>query len=139
MAKWTRAIDPHSGGSKIPDAVKRDTTARIEKHAASHYAGRYARLAIRYRGALCYIDAFTEPAEPTPEWLALTKETREQFFERLRATPTHLVRLRYFGTDRWSLAFYTYSNEAYEPCVFRTGDFFGTPEEALDTGSVYLT
>jgi hypothetical protein len=59
--------------------------------------------------------------------------------ERLRHTPTHLVRLRYFGADdRWSLAFYTYSNERYEPCVLRSGEFLGTPEEALDVGSSYL-
>jgi len=36
------------------------------------------------------------------------------------------------------MAFYTYSNEKYETCVFMTGDFFGTPEEALDIGALYL-
>jgi hypothetical protein len=59
--------------------------------------------------------------------------------ERLRSTPTHLCRLRHFGPDRWSVAFFTYSNERYEPCFFQSGKPFGTPEEALDIGAVYLT
>ena len=59
--------------------------------------------------------------------------------ERLRNTPTHLCRLRYFGKeDEWSLAFFTYSNEKYSPCVFRSGSWFGTPEEAFEIGATYL-
>ena len=51
----------------------------------------------------------------------------------------HLCRPRYFGDeDAWSLAFYTYSHERYEPCVFHNGSFYGTPEEAFEVGSVYL-
>lgn len=66
-------------------------------------------------------------------------ETREQHFRRLRDVPTHLCRLRYFGReDAWALAFYTYSNERYEPCVFHNGSFHGTPEEAFDVGAAYL-
>ncbi len=46
---------------------------------------------------------------------------------------------RYFGNeDRWSMAFYTYSHEKYEPCVFGTGRDHGTPEEAFETAAVYL-
>ncbi|PYO57360.1 MAG: hypothetical protein DMD83_09565 [Candidatus Rokuibacteriota bacterium] len=36
------------------------------------------------------------------------------------------------------MAFYTYSNERYEPCTFPNGTFHGTPEEAFDVGAVYL-
>ncbi len=133
---WVLA--PHSGGNKIPETVKRETVDRLERHAAAHYAGRYSRLGIRFRGPLCYVDAFTEPDEPSESLLRANGETREQFLERMRATPLHLCRLRYFRPDRWSLAFYTYSNERYEPCVFRNGTFFGTPEEGLDIGAVYL-
>jgi hypothetical protein len=79
-----------------------------------------------------------EPDEPDKELLAITKESREQYLDRLRATPLHLCRLRYFARDRWSLAFYTYSDERYKPCVFHNGTFFGTPEEGLDVGAVYL-
>ena len=37
------------------------------------------------------------------------------------------------------MAFYTYSHEKYEPCVFHNGGWHGTPEEAFDTSAVYLT
>ena len=84
------------------------------------------------------IESVIEPDEPDASLLRGTGETREQFLDRMRATPLHLCRLRYFAADRWSLAFYTYSNERYEPCVFHNGTFFGTPEEGLDVGAVYL-
>ena len=52
--------------------------------------------------------------------------------ERLRNTPIHLCRLRYFGReDDWGLAFYTYSNEKYTLSVYDDGEFFGTPEDAF--------
>lgn len=131
-------MDPHSGGNKIPEAVKRDTVTRVERHAAARYAGRYTRLDIRFRGALCYFDAYLEPEEPSKALLEITGETAEESVERMRKVPLHLCRLRYFSADRWSLAFYTYSNERYEPCLYSNGTFFGTPEEALDVGAVYL-
>lgn len=138
MGKRGWVIDPHSGGKKIPEAVRRETVERLERHGAVHFAGRYSRLDIRFRGALCYIDAFTEPEAPSKSFLNALGETREQFVKRLRATPIHLCRIRYFGPDRWSLAFYTYSNHRYEPSAFHRGTFFGTPEEALDIGGIYL-
>lgn len=138
MAKRGWVFDPHSGGTPIPEAVRRRVTERLQRYAAEHYAGKYTRLDVRFRGALCYIDAYTEPEEPAPALLALTGETREQYLERQRATPLHLCRLRHFSEDRWSLAFYTYSNERYEPCVFHNGTFFGTPEEGLEVGAMYL-
>jgi hypothetical protein len=67
------------------------------------------------------------------------RETREEYIERRRNIPGHLCRLRYFGNEEaWSLAFYTYSHEKYQPCVFHNGDFHGTPEEAFEIGAVYL-
>jgi hypothetical protein len=66
-------------------------------------------------------------------------KSRKERIAQLREVPTHLCRLRYFGDeDRWSMAFYTYSNMKYEPCIFDNGSWHGTPEEALDTSSVYL-
>jgi hypothetical protein len=138
MSTWV--YDPHSGGVKIPTSVRERTEKRIQDYASKHYAGKYTRLAIRFRGALCYIDAFTEPQDPDPELLRITGESREQFLERLRDMPTHLCRLRYFGNEeKWSMAFYTYSNERYEPCMFHNGTFEGTPEEAFEIGAAYLT
>jgi len=123
----------------IPPAVRERTEKRIRAYAQAHHAGKFIRLDIRFRGALCYIDAFVEPAEPSADLLQLRNETREQFLENMRNFPVHLCRLRYFGNEEeWSLAFYTYSHEKYEPCVFDNGSFYGTPEEAFKVGAVYL-
>lgn len=132
-------FSPHAGGSRISPSVQADTRHRILTHAERRYAGRYSRLDVRFRGALCYIDAYCEPEPPSKALLRLTGETRAEFVERLRATPIHLCRLRYSGGPRrWTVAFYAYSSERYEPAAFPSGDFFGTPEEALDLGAVYL-
>jgi hypothetical protein len=131
-------FDPDSGGVKIPESAKEQTKRRILAHAEKHYAGRYARLDVRFKGALCYVDAYIEPDTRGSPWKA-TRETREQFVERLRAAPTHLCRLRYFGPDRWSVAFFTYSHERYEPSFFASGEQFGTPEDGLEVGAIYLT
>jgi len=45
----------------------------------------------------------------------------------------------YEATGRWSLSFYTYSHERYEPCSYPNGEEFGTVEQAFDVGAVYLT
>jgi hypothetical protein len=136
MKTWI--FNPNMGRVKINPAKQSEARQRIERHTASNYSGQYIRLEIRFRGALCYVDAFTEPQPPGPFLLKATGETKEQYVGRLRSFPTHLGRLRYFGGDRWSYAFYTYSNERYEPTVFNSGDWFGTPEEALDIGVSYL-
>ena len=129
---------PDSGGTKIPDSVKHDVEQRINRVAEEHFKGKYTRLDIRFRGQFCYIDAYQEPPAdenwPPKDW----PETREEYVERMRNTPTHLCRLRYFGDDRWGFAFYTYSNEKYELSVYPDGDFFGKPEEAFLTSAVYL-
>lgn len=135
MAPWV--YDPHHGGVKIPERVKAETTRRILEHAAKNHAGKYTRLDIRYRGALCYIDAYTEPDTSGDPWKG-TGETREEYLTRLRNTPVHLCRLRHFMADRWSVAFFTYSNEKYEPTFFPSGEDMGTPEEGFDVGAVYL-
>ena len=137
MRTW--GFNPHSGGVKIPPSIQVDVRARLERHAAAHYAGRYSRLDIRFRGALCYMDAYQEPTPPLPDLLKATGETKEEDLMRVRSTPTHLGRLRYFGPDRWTYCFFTYSNERYEPAVFHSGDWFGTPEDAFDIGASYLT
>ena len=131
-------FNPHAGGVKIPPAVRTRTVERIEKYAAKHYAGKYIRLGIRFHGPLCYIDAYVEPEEPSAKRLKVTGETRQQFFERRRAAPLHLCRLRHFAEDRWSMAFFRYSNERYEPSTFANGSFHGTPEEAFEQAAIYL-
>ncbi len=130
--------EPHSGGVKIPPAVRERTEQRIRAYAQQHYAGKFTRLDIRFHGALCYIDAYVEPPEPSRKLLRVLGETRAQFLKRVRDVPVHLCRLRYLAEDRWSMAFYTYSNEKYQSCAFNTGKDHGTPEEAVETAAVYL-
>ena len=132
MAGKQWMFDPDSGGVKIPDTVKRRTEQRVRAYAEQHFAGKYTRLDIRFRGQFCYIDAYTEPilrdGWPPDDW----PETREEYVERLRNTPTHLCRLRYFGgEERWGFAFYTYSNEKYTLAMYDSGEFLGTPEDAF--------
>lgn len=135
--RWV--FDPHSGGVKIKDAVKRRTIERIRRYAEEHFAGRYTRLDIRFRSQFCYVDAYTEPVPPGPDWPPPDwPETREEHLERLRDTPTHLFRLRYFGNEEsWGLAFYSYANERYELSVFPSGEFRGSPEVAFQTAAEF--
>jgi hypothetical protein len=128
---------PGTGGVPIQPNIQARTRARIEAFAAEHYAGNYTRLDIRFKGKFCYIDAYTEPPpfHPIPGF----PETEEEYHERMTSTPTHLCRLRYHGIDRWEMAFYKYSDEKYELCIFDNGSFFGTPEEGFDTAArLYL-
>ena len=131
---------PEAGGVKIPPAVRQRTEQRIRQYAEKHFAGKFTRLDIRFRAQFCYIDAYTEPSVPRnwpPEdW----QETREQYVERLRNTPTHLCRLRYFGDEeRWAFAFFAYSSEKYELSMLPSGDFYASPEDAFATAAgLYL-
>jgi hypothetical protein len=140
MARKVWAYNPESGGINIPDRIKPHIQQRILGHANKHYSGRFNRIDVRFRGKFCYIDAYTEPFVPAEGYDPdLFNKSREEHIAHLHNTPTHLCRLRYFGDDdRWSMAFYTYSREIYEPCVFDTGSWEGTPEEAFDTSAVYL-
>lgn len=131
-------FNPHSGGQPIPPALKQSITARLEAHAAKHYAGKFICLEITFRGPLCYLNAYQEPEPPGASFLAATGETLEEYLTRLRSHPIRPGRLRHFAPDRWSYAFYTYSSERYEPAIFPHGDWFGTPEQAFDIGAAYL-
>jgi hypothetical protein len=124
---------------KIKEAVKQRTKERIQNFAEANYSGRYTRLDIRFRGHFCYVDAYTEPEPPGPNWLSGDwPESREEYIERLRNIPYHLFRLRYFGDEeRWGLAFYSYAQEKYELSVFPTGEFMGTPEQAFQTAAEF--
>ena len=85
------------------------------------------------QGGLCYIDAVDEPHQPTRSCSAPRRDPRDSL------EPLHLCRLRYFGDENsWSMAFYTYSHNRYEPCNFENGSDHGTPEEAYELGALYL-
>lgn len=134
-------FSPDSGGVKVPKAVQRQTEERIRRCAEREFAGCYSRLDIRFRGQFCYIDAYQEPKPNDADWLPPgSSETREEHLERLRNTPVHLCRLRYFGSEaRWGYAFYSYGSNRYELSAFPDGDFLGKAEEAFRlSASVYL-
>lgn len=134
-------FDPDSGGTRVPEQVRHRTEQRLRRYAEQHFAGHYTQLDVRFRGQFCYIDAYTEPEPPPPNWPPPGwPESREEMMERLRNTPIHLCRLRYFGNEEgWGFAFYTYSNERYELSMFPSGEFFGTPEEAFQVSAgMYL-
>lgn len=137
MSPWVH--DPDSGGVKIPKVVQERVKQRILKYAEAHYSGKYTRLDIRFRSQFCYIDAYKQPCIAPDFPPADFPESREEYIERLRNTPIHLCRLRYFGDEEaWSFAFYTYSNEKYELCLLDNGSFYGTPEEAFEASALYL-
>jgi hypothetical protein len=138
MAPWV--FDPHSGGTKIPSRVKESIKQRILDYAGKQYAGKYNQIDVRFRGQFCYIDAYIEPFVPEQDFdEKLYGCNREARIEFLRTVPTHLCRLRYNGNiEKLTVAFYTYSNEKYEPSMYRNGTFFGTPEEAFEISAVYL-
>jgi hypothetical protein len=139
MAYKRSTFNPNTGGMEIPPAVQADVEKRIHAVAEMEFKGKYTRLEIRFNEQFCYVDAYTDPAL-MPGWPpAGGPETREEFAQRLRTTPTHLCRLRYFGDDRWGFAFYTYSHEKYELAAYEDGQFIGKPEDAfLISANVYL-
>ena len=133
-------FDPNAGGVRIPEWVKREVQQHLAAVAEKHLPGKYTRLDIHFRGQFCYIDAYQEPPKLAPGWPPKDwPETAEAYLERLRNTPTHLCRLRYFGNDRWGYAIYLYSHEKYEMTFFPGGDFFGKPEDAfLEAATLHL-
>jgi hypothetical protein len=140
MVGTTWVYDPHSDGTKIPGRAKDRIRQRFLKDAEAHYAGKYLRIEVRFRSQFCYIDAYTEPHLSDDYDQQLLGVSRDQHIEQMRNTPTHLCRLRYFGEEeRWSMDFFTYSHEKYEPCVFNDGSWQGTPEQAFDASAVYLS
>lgn len=137
--RGTWVFDPNSGGIKIPSTVQADVEKRIHRIAEKEFKEKYTRLEIRFKAQFCYMDAYTEPVVQK-DWPPDNDiETRVEYYERLRNTPTHLCRLRYFGNDKWGFAFYTYSHNQYELSVYDDGQFTGKPERAfLISANVYL-
>lgn len=113
MSHWAWVHDPQSGGVPIPQRVQQETQKRLMEH--TQKTRPELKLVIRFKNHFCYIDAY-QPGE---------------------SVVTHLCRLRYF-INGWSLAFYTYSHEKYEPCIFPSGEWKGTPEEGFNASVVFL-
>ena len=108
-------LDPHSGGTKIPHAMFEEL--RTQVHAYEKTCSWYPQhsIKLRFKSQFCYVDSFEEGKNLSP-----------------------LCRLRYFKLRGWSFAFFTYSSERYEPCIFPSGEWFGTIEQAIQASSLYL-
>jgi hypothetical protein len=118
-------VSPSSGKAKSQwmwiKALTPEMQAQIERrilaHAAKIFPEKAHQIRVRFKSDYCYIDADEGKGPPL----------------------THLCRLGWRGNpEGWDLAFYTYSNERYQPCGYGTGEPLGTPEEALQVGIVYL-
>ena len=109
---WIKALTP---------VLQAQVEQRILAHAAKIFPTKAEQIRVRFTSTsgfdYCYIDADEGKGLPA----------------------AHLCRLGWRGNlESWDLAFYTYSNERYQPCVYGTGEPLGTPEEALEVGIVYL-
>ena len=141
MPKLQYAFRSVAEPKSIPDTVRWELPGRILSHAKKHFKGKFTHIDVRFRGALCYLDAYCDPsvrseALPRPD----TREYRE-YLKSHEDTVTHLCRLRYLGSrDIWGFEFFTYSSNKYEPSVFPSGLPTGTPEDAFDiAASVHLS
>jgi len=106
---------PQSGGVKISPRIIPVIVAQIEAHERKQPWYPHFKLKPRFKGQFCYLDACKENGELFP-----------------------IGRLRHFDISRWSLAFYAYSSETYQPCIFPNGEWMGKVEDAINTCAVYL-
>ncbi len=107
--------DPHSGGNKIPPQIYEEIRAAVHSYEQTRPWYPKHSLKLRFKGQFCYVDSC----------------------ENDYISP--LGRLRYFSKDQWSLGFFTYSNERYEPCFLANGKMCGSIEDAIRPCEVYLT
>jgi len=114
MSPWV--YDPQSGGCKIPKSQHMMFCNKAEKFACTRPWFSNFQLKLRFKNQFCYLDA-------------VRRDEEESF---------PLGRLRYFRDNTWSFAFYAYSNESYQPCVFPNGKWEGTLEEAIKACEIYL-
>ncbi len=99
-----------------PASTKTSLGQRLTDHAGKRWPA-LSRVELRFRGSFVYIDGTLADGGVIP-----------------------LCRLRYVGSaSRWGFAIYRASHDDYQDNVLPSGQFVGTPEEALDCASgLYL-
>jgi hypothetical protein len=99
-----------------PASTKTSLQQRLSAHARQRWP-QLDDVEVRFRGAFAYVTAHLPDGDCMP-----------------------LMRLRYGGSaTRWGFAMYLASKNGYQDSVLPTGDFAGTPEDALDTAcGLYL-
>lgn len=82
--------------------------------ASRSWSSKY-KLQLRFKGQFCYVDCIEKDG-----------------------TVSALGRLRHLESGRWSVAFFTYSNDRYTPCRLPNGKDSGSLEEVLTVCEAYL-
>jgi hypothetical protein len=108
--------NPQSGGCKIQEKHHEKFRHQAEVFSKTRPWSSTYQIILRFKSQFCYLDALKKGE--------------------VSAFP--IGRLRYFRDNVWSLAFYAYSSEAYEPCLFNSGEWEGTLEEGISACEVYL-
>lgn len=131
------AVEPKN----IPDTIRWELRGRIQEYAKKHFKGKYTHIDVRFRGALCYLDAYCDPCVRSEALPRLDTREYREYLKTHENKVTYLCRLRYLGSrDDWGFDFFTYSSNKYEPSVFLSGLPTGTPEDAFDiAASAYLS
>lgn len=107
---------PPKGGTKIPLDQQINILTQAQAYALTRPWNAEYQLLLRFKGKYCYLDG---------------KHVKEE-------NPFPLGRITYFEKNMWALAFFTYSNLKYEPSLYRSGNWFGTLEEAISICELYL-
>ena len=107
--------DVHSGGKKIPPSNHEKIRKLVQAYADKRPWKNKYKLQVRFKGQFCYVDSLETDGAVSP-----------------------LGRLRHFNDGKWSIAFYTYSNDCYQPCFMSNGSEEGTLEEGLAVCEMYL-
>jgi hypothetical protein len=108
-------LKAQSGGVKISPKFQLIINEQAIAYAATRPWRAEFQLQLRFKSQFCYLGASKKNEDAFP-----------------------LGRLRYFDSNKWSLAFYKYSNEKYEPCLFPSGEWFGTFEQSIAICEMYL-
>jgi choline dehydrogenase-like flavoprotein len=101
---------------KPPESTKTSLTQRLNIYAQTRWPD-VERIEVRFRANFAYVSARLRDGGDVP-----------------------LCRLRYSGSASiWGFAFYRASHDDYENNLLPTGNFAGSPEQALEcAGGVYL-
>jgi hypothetical protein len=113
---WGWVYDPQSGGNKIPDRRREQFIQQAAVFVKTRPWYQEYEVKLRFKGQFCYLDGL--------------KKGETRVFP--------IGRLRYFRDNVWSLAFFTYSNDTYQPCVFKDGSWEGTLEAGIEACEMHL-
>jgi len=110
---WIKDNSPDEEKISVKDYEK--IKKQIEAYSTKKSWHNSHKLQLRFKGKFCYVDDLEKDGSVSP-----------------------LGRLRYYGTNKWSIDFFTYSDERYKPCALRNGSLIGSIEKCIDVCEIYL-